>query len=261
MAILRNELPKPLNLEQIYETICNPNNHIINKIQNRNIKSARSKLFSLPFNYTANNSEFISSNEASTLKADANENLIQSAIPLIFNTQTNDGTNCVYYPNGQIAIVSSTVFGFYIDNLPTNNNQSHNINNSFNLTDQTSNAKEKNNFEKGLSWHTIVNSYTTIVYDMTENKEKKSSRGCNKSPLSSYTNALSINTNSDIKSSLYSDLNATSKNKISNNLNNHFKYTNYMNEKPNILKQEPKILALITSTGHCVCYRENGTPR
>ena len=33
----------------------------------------------------------------------------------VFNTQTNDGTNCVYYPNGQLAILSANAFGFLIE--------------------------------------------------------------------------------------------------------------------------------------------------
>jgi hypothetical protein len=215
MSILRNELPQLLDVKSMIEALINPESQI--KTPARLVKSARTKLFD----------DYLITESNLTQKEALLSNQLSPS--LLFNVQTNDGTNCVYYPNGQIAIMSTTVFGFFIDNLTVNG----------------SNPDSKsNNTEKGLNWHNIKNSFTTIIYDMTE-IQRKSIR--NKSPLSSVTNPISISTSNQENIS-YSSINETLFNKCNNSNNN---------KKSN----EQKILAFITSSGHCVCYRKNGTPK
>ena len=229
MSILRNELPKPLDLDSMLESISNPN-CVASKTPTRVNKSAglRPKLFGSLF---GNDADL----EGDLLAKQANKPNTPSPLQ-IYNTQTNDGTNCVYYPNGQLAILSTNVFGFFIDSLPVTNTLNSNV-------------------ERGLNWQIFRNSFTTVVYGMSDNAAaKKVSRVQNKSPLSTCTNQISMSTGHTGLKSQLSD-NTTSQHYFTNNTN---VMSNDMSLRPST---GPKLLAFITSSGHCVCYRENGTPR
>ncbi len=227
MSILRNELPTPLDLDSMLESIINPN-CVASKTPTRVNKSAglRPKLFGSLFGNDAD------------LDGDllAKQPKPNTPTPLqLYNTQTNDGTNCVYYPNGQLAILSTNVFGFFIDSLPVSNTLNSNV-------------------ERGLNWQIFKNSFTTVVYGMSDNVSKKISRAQNKSPVSMCTNQISMSTGPTGLKSQLSD-NTTG-------LNNYANHTNIMSNDMSLRPNTgPKLLAFITSSGHCVCYRENGMPR
>src|SRR5690606_14299518 len=110
MAIQRFEIPKPLDLNYILETISNPN-----LISNA--------LYGPPLLSANPNAILASSGALANRNNIANNSLYLSSTPFtlprpppILSTQTNDATVCLYYPNGQQAIVLANVFGYYIEN-------------------------------------------------------------------------------------------------------------------------------------------------
>jgi len=231
---LRNEIPKALDLDQILNSIANPHQKPIGlglppRISNdRPTKSA-----------TGIRSQFIPCGNDALAKQ---TNLTQQS-PTVFNVQTNDGTNSVYYPNGQLAILSANVFGFYVDNVPVSlstnaNNLSHSINN--NLQEPQSYIKAHNT-ERGLSWQNIKNSYTTLVFGVNETKKQRDLA----SPISAYTNL----TNNKHQNQENNKPDSEKNNYIDKLIKNHSNNSG-----------ESKLLAFITSSGSCVCYRENGMP-
>ena len=71
MSILRNEIPKPLDLNFMLECISNP--VLYNTLNNRILSASSNRT-----NITNKENEYSISQK-----------------PQLFNTQTNDGTNCV----------------------------------------------------------------------------------------------------------------------------------------------------------------------
>lgn len=96
----------------------------------------------------------------------------QTSNNTLFNTQINDGSNCVYYPNGQLAICSTTVYGFSVDNF--SNNLSY-MNQSMNsVADPPSvsvNPRDRNK-ELGLAPQNVKNSFTTSVFGWSDSLKK-----------------------------------------------------------------------------------------
>jgi len=224
---LRNEIPKPLDLNQIIHNIINPQlkgvgltlpPRIISDRPTKSASSIRSNLMPCEKDELLVKQNILTENQQSST---------------VFNTQTNDGTNCVYYPNGQLAILSANTFGFYVDNVPVGlsanvNNLGQSINS--NLQETQSNTRAHNT-EKGLCFQNIKDSYTTIVFSSNE------------------TNKMH-----DLKSPI-------SKSDRKQNILNYFEKSNMVeNLVKNSNSSERKVLALITASGACVCYRSNGMP-
>jgi hypothetical protein len=206
MSILRKELPKPLDYETIIESLY------ASKLNSTELKS--------------------------TIDTEFNQQGFGSAAPqapILCSTHTNDGTTCVFYPSGRIAILSANVYGYYYENVVSNhvNNQTqaatnHNsntntsalglstsINSISNMNHQAHTANTSmssvSNSNRLLNWMNLRDSYTTIVFD-----DKK---GQNEStPFSSPSK----------KKNLHAD---------------------------------GSILAVISPNGSCVCYRKNGSTR
>jgi hypothetical protein len=200
MSILRKEIPKPLDyetiIENLYATKLNPNE----------IKS--------------------------TIDSEFGQQGFGSATPMapiLCSTHTNDGTTCVFYPSGRIAILSVNVFGYYYENVISNYNLNANqaqanvnmssvglstsntsVNNHQAHTANTS-LSSVSNSNRLLNWMNLKDSYTTVVFD-----DKK---------LISESASFS---NSSSKKKMHAD---------------------------------GSILAVISPNGSCVCYRKNGTAR
>ena len=110
MSILRNEIPRPLDVNFMLDCIANPNlgslNNLINQRPSKSAVNlpANSSMLSLISMVGASFTDFSKTNIFNIPRA-----------PPLFNTQTNDGTTCVYYPNGQLAILKANAFGFHIE--------------------------------------------------------------------------------------------------------------------------------------------------
>jgi hypothetical protein len=256
MSIMRNEIPKPLNVNFMLEAISNPN--LASLLQTGQLHLS-SKL--LTAQSTQIPSQTGKSNNALSKSDDSTMSLLPSLgfnppkPPPLLNTQTNDGTNCVFYPNGQIAVVVVNVFGYTVENAPTPGTnepksnhdqptarQSHSVLSNHHSTinsvsgstnaahqqhpqQQQQNAASKEiNLGPVLAPHSVKNSYTTVVYDTTNtNLLQRSAK--------SLKNLDGTGSESKLKSCSDSSF-----------------------------SQVP-VLAVITSSGACVCYRKNGYPK
>lgn len=118
MSILRNEIPQPLDVNFMLDCISNPNlgsfNNLINQRTTKSAinQSTKNQTLSLISMVGTSFTDFSKSNIFNIPRS-----------PPLFNTQTNDGTTCVYYPNGQLAILKANVFGFHIENSKPNKNK------------------------------------------------------------------------------------------------------------------------------------------
>lgn len=209
MSILRNEIPKPLNVDYMLEVLSNPS--LIGVINTNSLITSKS---SINFNQTKQ----------------LNSTIQLLKPPDLLNTQTNDGTTCIYYKNGQLAIVIANVFGYYIENSnnssesrATANNMQASINGSLTGSTNISNMT--------LCSQNLKNSYTTVIYDI-----------CKKHPKSASSSRL---TSSAQLSANYS-------------FEDKDESVRKIFEKS---KREQNILAIVSPLGYCVVYRNNGKPR
>jgi len=250
MSIMRNEIPKPLNVNFMLEAISNPN--LTSLLQTGQFPLS-SKL--LTAQSTQIPSQTSKPNNALSKSDDFTMSLLPSLgfnppkPPPMLNTQTNDGTNCVFYPNGQIALLIVNVFGYTVENAPTPGanapgsnhdqptaRQSHSVlstHHSTSVTGPTATAHQQHqqpqnaapnkeiNLGPTLAPHSVKNSYTTVVYDTTNTHLMQRS-------AKSLKNMDGTGSESRLKSCSESSF-----------------------------SQVP-VLAIITSSGACVCYRKNG---
>ena len=174
--------------------------------------------------------------------------------PLLLNTQTNDGTVSIHYPNGQQAILIANVFGFSIENnsnsTPSTQVNFRDDNSSLNGSIGTSNVNS------ALAWQNYKNSYTTIIYDVCSARKLLLAKGI--TSMSAKQKSTTTNTNEIDK--MLADAKHLKEN-ASKKLAPPLKNAKNTHHHANALINEPKILAIITCTGYCVCYRPNGNPR
>ena len=245
MCILRYEIPKPLDLNLLIETAFSPYFLSSSQILNRPAKSAYSNSANLVSNPMLNQSQTLGQLPVQTSLgfSGADTGYIKS-LPGILNTQTNDGTTCVFYPNGQKALIIANVFGFSVEtnsslgsqqNVPQPSSQNNNLTSmsgSFNSANLASNSS--------LTWQSVKNSYTTIIYDLYNESHRKASKYSHKSFFSTISSGIESRNKEreDDKKSVSINLKAQVKS-----------------------EREGRILAIITPTGNCVYYRDNGRPR
>jgi len=242
MSILRYELPKPLDINQIIESISNP---YFSLLANRTAKSAY---------HLINNQQQIQLQNHSTqipvqtsLGFNSNDTYMPKTLPIVLNSQTNDGTTCVYYPTGQKAIVIANVFGFSIET--TSSMSTHIPPQTATHTNMTSMSGSFNSLNvagsSNLTWQSVKNSFTTIVYDLApEINNRKSSKYSYKSFNSNSSSNLAMTPRES------EDNETTKKMSTVNPIMQLNKY-----------ERDAKILLIITSSGNCVRYRENGKPK
>ena len=178
--------------------------------------------------------------------------------PPMLNTQTNDGTVSIHYPNGQQAIMVANVFGFSIENNLTNTPS-----NQVNFRDDNSSMNGSigtSNVNSALTWQNYKNSYTTIVYDMYSARKLLLAKGITSMSAKNQKSTLNPHNSNEINK-LVADAKLLREN-ASKKLNAPVKksHPSQLNNPQESLN-EPKILAIITCTGYCVCYRSNGSPR
>ena len=115
MSILRNEIPRPLDVNMMLECLSNPNlgGSMNFPMSHRSVKSATNRSLNKSQQTTL---ALLSMFGGSYTDLSKSGNVLNTPRPpALFNTQTNDGTSCVYYPNGQLALLRSNVFGFSIE--------------------------------------------------------------------------------------------------------------------------------------------------
>ena len=241
MSVLRYELPKRLEVNQIIESISNP---YLTLPTNRTTKSAY---------HLVNTQQQIQLQNHSTqtpvqtsLGFNSNDTFMPKTLPILLNTQTNDGTTCVYYPTGQKAIVVANVFGFSVETTSSLSTHMPQASAHTNMTSMSGSFNSSNIAgNSNLTWQNLKNSFTTIVYDLTsEMNNRKSSKYSYKS----------FNSNSS------SNLAITPRESEDNETNKKMSTVNPIKQL-NKYERDAKILLIITSSGHCVRYRENGKPK
>ena len=234
MTILRNEIPRPLDTEFMLECISNPN------LSALALTSSSSNSLNTARQTTTNNKQ-------ESLAASYNA----PRAPPLLNSQTNDGTVCLFYPNGQLAITQANVFGCCVDASAM-----HHTNSSNSLGNQVTFASNSNNelgslisgsSGPGLVWQSFKNSFTTIVYDM--NLAKKISRNSSSRSLPGRKLNPS-NKNEALSEAAKRENSAKDANK-----------KEHKNKESKETAMDTHMLAMITCTGCCVCYRANGVPK
>lgn len=315
MAILRNELPKPLDIDQIMSSITSPSpsNTVRNEGKSHPLRPTKSASNVRARLNNQNNALDTTAEIDSVLSRPTpptNSDNFQNStpfIPSLLNTQTNDGTSCVYYPSGQLAILATTVYGYFIDTVPVisniNNNTLNLTSNSTQLHNPSNNSNSNNNIsilpqnqsstinksgltiitespvasslisakntERGLTGHIVKESFNTVIFAENENPIKNGGMSGH-TPLSSYSfsvnneeeNTKEMNKNQKNQKkvgSLQTSVSTSSTMQL--DLNNERKQKRGGGSLPVISNNERQILASISSSGACVCYRDNGTPR
>jgi hypothetical protein len=255
MSIMRNEIPKPLNLNLMLESLSNPN--LASLLQTGQFPLSSKLITTQSLQTPRKSSNPMSKSDDSTMSLLPSLGFNPPKPPPLLNTQTTDGTNCVFYPNGQIAVLIANVFGYTVENAPLTGanaststqdqptaRQSHSVLSNHHSTlnsvsgstttvhhhhhhqqqQQQNAASKETNVGLIFAPHIVKNSFTTVVYDTT------------------YTDLLQRSAKS-----LRSMDGTSSESRLKSCSDSSF-------------GQVP-VLAVITSTGACVCYRKNGYPK
>lgn len=238
MSILRREIPKPLEFEMIVEN-----------------------LYTLPVitSSLAMNASVLSfANATETGSVSVNLN-VNTSVRTLVSTHTNDGTTLVFYPSGGIAITCANVFGYFVDGA---SNASTTLNATVNTT--ANNASNMNNTSGGVN----LTGATTQASSINQQSSTYTSNTANQ--VSTNT-SVTLNTSASLGSALLNF----------NTLNLHDSYTtiiyddvklrgfNYgtssvASSRADTVKSsvsEGRLMAIITATGNCICYRRNGQPK
>ena len=179
--------------------------------------------------------------------------------PPLLNTQTNDGTVSLHYPNGQQAVLIANVYGYSIDNN-ANNTPSTQVN----FRDDNSSVNGSigtNHVNSALTRQNYKNSYTTIIYDVSSARKLLLAKGITSMSAKQKSTTTTTTANANEIDKMLADAKQLKEN-ASKKLNAPLKNAKITHHhQSNALANEPKILAIITCTGYCVCYRPNGHPR
>lgn len=277
MSIRRFEVPKLLDLNYMLDIQTNPNLVGYPGFQQQQLQqqqqlaAAIAAAAAAKSNSSSSTSNFYSPSSSTLLNTDSkyfsgsfgtgSSSSFVSLLPKpppILSSQTNDGTTCVYYPNGQLAIVVSNVFGYYVDAnpsstsinaqlLPTSNMDASfsskaaagvnvfSSNSSFNLG-STSSAPT-------LCSQNVTDSYTTIIYGQHVNgRAKKYSKNSIQLNNLNMKNTSSMSSLTDDNSSTKGPIKPGSAGPASHNAHGN-------------------IVCVLSSLGSCVVYRNNGNPK
>jgi hypothetical protein len=172
--------------------------------------------------------------------------------PPVLSTHTNDGTTCLYYPNGQLAVLLGNVYGYFIESAGSVNSSFLDLGGKSAERAQqgpTSNTNSfiSNSYGMNMLWQNVNNSFTTVVYDLAQSKTTPL-HGKTMTPgggggLGSKPTVNTVNTERTGETQAAKQPAA---------LLNRKKVTHLMDKN---------ILAIISPLGYCVAYRKNGTPR
>lgn len=143
MSILRYEIPRPLDLQYMLEVISNPNLAQLATLAPTSYEAAMAQLGG-GGNKPTNNSL---SRPGSSLSS-VSFNFPKP--PPLLSTHTNDGTTCIYYPNGQLAVVVANVFGFFVESASSSSAANGNplYQNAQSMFTETAASKQNNQVVK-----------------------------------------------------------------------------------------------------------------
>ena len=168
MSILRNEIPKLLNVTFMLDCLGNPN--LLLQMSTSSSATLTTNLAALkqkPSNpnllHRANSASMAITASTQSLSSSNRATSHLPQPPPVLNSQTNDGTVCLLYPNGHQAIVVSNVFGYKIEKdaagTPSTGGMNYRDDNS-SLNGSVGTAQ----VNSALTWKNYKNSYSTIVY-------------------------------------------------------------------------------------------------
>lgn len=146
MSILRNEIPRPLDLQYMLDLMSNPNLILLtsnnstttttstttnNTTTTTTNTTTTTKTLASMFAYDSSQTSSTSKLPTTTTNNNPSTNINNlsrpgSSVstvslftvpkpPPLLSTHTNDGTTCVYYPSGHLAMVVANVFGFFVE--------------------------------------------------------------------------------------------------------------------------------------------------
>jgi hypothetical protein len=221
MAILRKEIPKPLDFDSVIDTLYSIHT------QGGGVHSSLGSASSL---------SLTNSNDAASVSVITSQRSLCS-------THTTDGTIVVYYPSGRIAITCANVYGYFIE---TSTNTSA-ANTTTNTTGNNANSNQiLNNTSGGTNQQN--NSFS--------NQNDKAAKSDNSAALNTSATGVNVNlTSQNVKDSYTTIIFDDSKPRGENVVNSA---TSRPVKSPTA---EGRMMALVTSTGYCVCYRRNGALR
>ena len=187
MSLLRWELPKPLDVNLLIATISNP---FLNSSTLAQSQPAHTSIVSFRKQVDVQKSQdaFLTSpSYLSPLESGPAQNDMKTAHllqflpppPPLLKSQTQDGTTCIYYPNGRVAIVLANVFGYSFESASqashTNLNSAMAVNHenlkpNANLTFMTGSLNSSfaavgGNSSTVMVSQSVKRSYTTVIYD------------------------------------------------------------------------------------------------
>ena len=257
MSILRNEIPKLLNVTFMLDCLGNPN--LLLQMSSSSSATLTTNLAALkqkPSNpnllHRANSASMAITASTQSLNSSNRATSHLPQPPPVLNSQTNDGTVCLLYPNGHQAIVVSNVFGYKIEKdaagTPSTGGMNYRDDNS-SLNGSVGTAQ----VNSALTWQNYKNSYSTIVYEQCSARKLLLAKGItSQSAKKQNETDKMVMTAKQLKQNASKKLNAPLK---------RGQHAQHANNSQEALLTEPKILAIITCTGYCVCYRPNGNPR
>ncbi len=226
MSILRYELPRPLDVHYLIETISNPN--------------LLTSSLGIPLT--------VSNPPGSTHHVPTSFNLPRP--PPLLSSQTNDGTLCLHYPNGQQAILLANVHGYYIESSGSNSNSAYIDVSAKNAAPggptSITNSFISNSYGMNMLWQNVNNSYTTVVYDIA--RFNKASATTKSSNVTGLVSKLTMETDKSHETNTLTGTYSLAKS------------THQVRKKVTTIVSKT-ILATISPLGHCVVYRRDGTPR
>lgn len=126
MSILRNEIPRPLDLQHMLDLLSNPNLALLPNQSSYEASSPIPQVTALISSKLASGSAYSLSRPGSSVSS---ASFTIPKPPPLLSTHTNDGTTCIYYPSGQLAAIIANVFGFYIESVSLSSLGSHYLHN------------------------------------------------------------------------------------------------------------------------------------
>ena len=232
MAIQRRELPKPLDYESVVEILYTapPVSALPSAIGNISSLSGPS-----------NTDPIVNISGAQQQR-------------LLCSTHTSDGTFIVYYPSGRLAVQCINVWGYNYENSPSSSLLNNTVG-SITLINANPIVEPKlpvDPFKATVQSNTSTSN--TSNQNLSTNQQKSDSLLVNASSNASTLKFDTINIRDAYTTLIYDDVKPRMElaGSVTGSMNTPAPPKNVC---------EGRLLALITSTGYCLCYRRNGTLR
>jgi hypothetical protein len=230
MAIQRRELPKLLDYDSVIETLFTP----------PPVSALPSAIGNVSALSVPNNTDSV-----------INISGIQQQ-RLLCSTHTSDGTFIVYYPSGRVAIECLNVWGYNYENSPSSSLLNNTVGS---ITVINANPiiepKPPSDPFKITVQSSANNASNTSNLNSSINQQKSDSMLVNASSNASTLKFDTINIKDAYTTLIYDDIKPRMEvaGSVTGSMSTPAPPKNVC---------EGRLLALITSTGYCLCYRRNG---